>query len=96
MQDVLPFCTTDGNPPRVRGLNSVGLRRAGFTAESRRQLRRAYQLLFRAGLSRAAALAELAEVDDEHVRHLVNFIRNSRRGITSADRRADATAEDDA
>jgi UDP-N-acetylglucosamine acyltransferase len=96
VQDVLPFCTTDGNPPRVRGLNSVGLRRAGFTAESRRQLRRAYQLLFRAGLSRAAALAELAEVDDEHVRHLVNFIRNSRRGITSADRRADATAEDDA
>jgi UDP-N-acetylglucosamine acyltransferase len=30
VQDVLPFFITDGNPPRVRGVNSVGLRRAGF------------------------------------------------------------------
>jgi UDP-N-acetylglucosamine acyltransferase len=33
VQDVLPFFTTDGNPARVRGLNSVGLRRANFSAE---------------------------------------------------------------
>ena len=94
VQDVLPFYTTDGNPARVRGLNSVGLRRAGFSAESRRELKRAYQLLFRAGLPLAAALAELGQSDDEHVRHLVSFVRNSKRGFTSADRRARAeTAE---
>jgi UDP-N-acetylglucosamine acyltransferase len=89
VQDVLPFFTTDGNPARVRGLNSVGLRRAGFTAESRRQLKRAYQLLFRMGLPRADALAELDQIDDEHVRHLGNFIRHSSRGFISAERRAD-------
>jgi UDP-N-acetylglucosamine acyltransferase len=88
VQDVLPFFTTDGNPARVRGLNSVGLRRAGFATESRRQLKRAYQLLFRAGLPLAAALAELEQMDDEHVRHLAVFIRNSRRGCTRAGREA--------
>ena len=41
VQDVLPFFTTDGNPARVRGLNSVGLRRGGFSVEDRRLLRRA-------------------------------------------------------
>src|SRR5918912_1167338 len=88
VQDVLPFFTADGNPAGGRGLNSVGLERAGFSPESRRELKRAYRLLFRTGRPLAAALAELAEVDDEHVRHLVNFIRNSKRGFTTADRRA--------
>jgi UDP-N-acetylglucosamine acyltransferase len=87
VQDVLPFFTTDGNPPRVRGLNSVGLRRAGFTTESSRALRRAYQLLFRERLSLAEALDAIAEIEDEHARHLADFIRNSRRGFTRAARR---------
>lgn len=87
VQDVLPFFTTDGNPARVRGLNSVGLRRAGFSAESRLALKRAYQILFRGALPLAAALATLEQSDDEHVRHLIDFIRDSRRGLTGADRR---------
>src|SRR5918998_1233960 len=45
VQDVLPYFTTDGNPPRTRGLNTIGLRRAGFGAESRRAVRAAYRLL---------------------------------------------------
>ncbi len=94
VQDVLPFFTTDGNPARVRGLNAVGLSRAGFPVAARRELKRAYQRLFRARLPLAAALAELAEVNDEHVRHLVNFIRDSQRGFTSAVRREpEATME---
>ena len=94
VQDVLPFFTTDGNPPRVRGLNTVGLRRAGFSPESRRALRRAHRLLFREGLPLASALAALAELDDEHVRHLSDFIRASRRGFTRAARRRGGDAED--
>jgi UDP-N-acetylglucosamine acyltransferase len=87
VQDVLPFFTTDGNPARVRGLNTVGLRRAGFSNDSRRALRRAHSLLFREGLPLADALAALAEFDDEHVRHLVEFIRASHRGFIRAARR---------
>lgn len=83
VQDVLPFLTTDGNPPRVRGLNSVGLRRAGFSDASRRELKDAYRLLFRSKMPLSDALQELAQVDDENVSHLVRFIRDSKRGITS-------------
>jgi UDP-N-acetylglucosamine acyltransferase len=87
VQDVLPFFITDGNPPQVRGLNSVGLRRAGFSSETRRALKEAYQLLFRSSLSLEEVLVELESNVDEHVRHLVDFIRGSRRGFTRAARR---------
>jgi UDP-N-acetylglucosamine acyltransferase len=93
VQDVLPYFTTDGNPPRVRGLNTVGLRRAGFSAESRLALRMAYRVLLREGLLLDEALAALEEMNDEHVRHLVAFIRGSRRGFIRAGRRG-RVAED--
>jgi UDP-N-acetylglucosamine acyltransferase len=82
VQDVLPFFTTDGNPPRVRGLNAVGLRRAGFSSEARRALKAAYRFLFRSGLPLSDALDEMAQLGDTHVDHLIDFIRNSPRGFT--------------
>lgn len=88
VQDVLPFLTTDGNPPRVRGLNAVGLRRAGFDDTARRALKNAYQLLFRRGLQLEEALIELARLNDENVNHLINFIRASERGFTRARRKS--------
>ncbi|OLE55108.1 MAG: acyl-[acyl-carrier-protein]--UDP-N-acetylglucosamine O-acyltransferase [Acidobacteria bacterium 13_1_20CM_3_53_8] len=82
VQDVLPFFVTDGNPPRVRGLNTVGLRRAGFTREERGALKNAYQLLFRSGLPLEEALSSMAQFNDENVNHLINFIKDSQRGFT--------------
>jgi UDP-N-acetylglucosamine acyltransferase len=87
VQDVLPFFITDGNPPRVRGVNSVGLMRAGFSTEERRALKKAYQILFRNGLALEDALGEMAELDDANVAHLVSFIRGSRRGFPRARKR---------
>src|SRR5215216_6465367 len=84
VQDVLPFFITDGNPARVRGVNSVGLQRAGFSEEARRALKNAYKLLFRSKLPVADALDQLAQTDDEHVAHQVSFIRGSKRGFTRA------------
>jgi UDP-N-acetylglucosamine acyltransferase len=86
VQDVLPFFTTDGNPARVRGLNTVGLRRANFAPASRLALKRAYQLLFRARVPLNEALGQLDAMDDEHVRHLADFIRGSRRGFSREQR----------
>lgn len=86
VQDVLPFFTTDGNPPRVRGLNATGLRRGGFSAGERSALKRAHQILFRARLPLERALTTLEEMGDEHVAHLAAFIRGSRRGFTRAER----------
>ena len=87
VQDVLPFCITDGNPPTVRGLNLVGLRRAGFNREQRAALKRAFQLLLREGLPLADALDAMAQIDDEHVSYFVDFVRASKRGFPRARRR---------
>ena len=81
VQDVLPFFITDGNPARVRGINSVGLRRAGFSEEATRALKDAYRKLFRSAMPVQDALRELEQVDDENVSYLVRFIRGSTRGF---------------
>jgi len=86
VQDVLPFFITDGNPPRVRGVNSVGLRRSGFNEDERRALKDAYRILFRSALPLQNALQTLDELEDEHVTHLVNFIRGSKRGFVRAEK----------
>ena len=82
VQDVLPFFITDGNPARVRGINSVGLQRAGFSEEARRALKNAYKTLFRSAMPVGEALDQLNNSDDENVRHLVSFIRGSKRGFS--------------
>ena len=84
VQDVLPFFITDGNPPRVRGVNSIGLRRAGFSEQARRALKNAYRMLFRSATPIEDVLGQLEKVDDENVAHLVGFIRGSKRGFTRA------------
>jgi UDP-N-acetylglucosamine acyltransferase len=84
VQDVLPFFTTDGNPPRVRGLNTVGLRRAGLPVEQRIELKRAYRTLFYSARPLREILDELAASADANVRHLAEFIRASKRGVTRA------------
>ena len=86
VQDVLPFFITDGNPPRVRGVNNVGLRRSGFNEDERRALKDAYRILFRSALPLQNALQTLDELEDEHVAHLVNFIRGSKRGFVRAEK----------
>lgn len=86
VQDVLPFFITDGNPARVRGVNSVGLRRADFSQETRRALKQAYRILFRSSLSLSNALNEMMRLQDQNVDHLIKFISESERGFTRAEK----------
>lgn len=81
-QDVTPYLTHVGPAMAVHGLNLVGLRRAGLDAGEIDRIRRAYRLLFRSDLPLADALAKVdAELDGPHVRHMVEFIRASERGV---------------
>ena len=81
-QDVPPFFLYTEFNVTPRGLNLVGLRRAGFKPEDIRALKRAYHLLFRSKLKQEDALAAIErEVGNEHTRHLVEFVRRSKRGI---------------
>lgn len=82
--DVLPFMKTVGSrPAKTFGVNTIGLERKGFEAESIKALQKAYRLLVRSKLGRDEALARIeGELStDPHVQYLVEFIRSSERGI---------------
>lgn len=83
-QDVPPFMMADGNPLQVHTINAIGLKRRNIAAETQRLLKQAHRILYREGLSTKQALARL-ESDLEQpaeVRHVVQFIKGSERGIT--------------
>ncbi len=80
--DAPPYFLYAGYNVEAKGLNLVGLKRAGFTAAEIQALKTAYRILYRSGLKLEAALDRIeAEVPGEHARHLVDFIRLSKRGI---------------
>ena len=80
--DVPPFFLFADYNIAAKGLNLVGLKRAGFTPQEIQALKSAYKILYRSGLKLAEALAQIEnEIPTEHARHLVQFIRSSERGI---------------
>ena len=86
VQDCLPFVITDGMPGRARGLNVVGLRRAGIAATQVRALKEGYRLLLRSALPLETALERMAGVGDPLVDEMIAFVRGSRRGFAHAGR----------
>jgi UDP-N-acetylglucosamine acyltransferase len=80
--DVPPYFLYAGLYVTPTGLNRVGLRRAGFTTEETAALKAAYKILYRAGLKLEEALETIEhKISTEHTRHLVTFIRGSKRGV---------------
>lgn len=92
-QDVPPFCMTAGvERNRIAGLNSVGLKRAGFTVEERLAIKRAFAILYREGLNTRQALERLrATFTDGPAAEFATFIEASTRGICPCRGAADAT-----
>jgi UDP-N-acetylglucosamine acyltransferase len=93
--DAPPYFLYGGLYIKPDGLNKVGLRRAGFTAEQMGVLKQAYQLLYRSGLRLAEALGRIeSEIPDQHTLHLVEFIRASKRGIARQSGRGEEAPEE--
>jgi UDP-N-acetylglucosamine acyltransferase len=84
VQDVPPFMMADGNPAETRTINKVGLERGGVSEEAQAALKLCFKLLFREGLTVSNALTKIeSEVPLlPEVRHLLDFIRASERGIS--------------
>ena len=61
-QSIPPYVTVSGEKARVKGVNSEGLKRRGYTQEQIQQIKRAYKLLYRSGLTLAEAKSELSEM----------------------------------
>jgi UDP-N-acetylglucosamine acyltransferase len=80
--DLPPFFLYSDFNVAAKGINLVGLKRAGFSREEIGGVKTAYRLLYRSGLKLEEALLRIeSEVGGEHVEHLVRFIRSSERGI---------------
>ena len=80
--DVPPYFLYSDFNVAAKGLNLVGLRRAGFTHDQISRLKAAYRILYNSGLKLEDALARIeTELPDEHTLHLVKFVRSSKRGI---------------
>ena len=81
-RDVLPFFTVAGNRARAIGINKVGLKRKGFSAETIRALQEAFKLLIKSSCSHKVALAKVQELAgrDSNVRMMLDFLDASERG----------------
>ena len=97
-KDVPPFMLADGNFATVRGVNVVGLRRAGVVPGDRRALREAHRLLYRSGLTPPAALERMRrELEPtRYVKELIEFVATATRLGILGGVRDEASAEEDA
>lgn len=80
VQDALPFCITDGNPGRARGLNLVGLKRNGFARADISALKDAYRLLYQR-VPLAEVIERMRAMERTPVTELADFIEGSKRGF---------------
>jgi UDP-N-acetylglucosamine acyltransferase len=79
--DLPPFCVTS-NSNVMCGLNTVGLRRAGFSPEERLELKKVYKLLFRSGRNVRDALAEARKIySGAAAKVMLDFVASAKRGV---------------
>jgi UDP-N-acetylglucosamine acyltransferase len=83
VRDVPPFFLIEGNPPKVFGLNSVGLRRANFPADELAELKACFKTLYHSDRNVSQAVAVLREmVKTKAGQELLAFVEaSSERGI---------------
>lgn len=82
-KDVLPYVMIAGHTTSACGINTVGLRRRGFSSSAIDHLRRAYKIIFRKGLTvqQAVSELELMQADCPEVIPMMDALNNSSRGI---------------
>ena len=82
-RDVPPYFLVEGNPAQAYGLNSIGLRRAEFTAETIAELKECYKLMYHSNRNISQALEAMQRDGQDRRRAAsVDFIEaESERGI---------------
>ncbi|MDR0505764.1 MAG: acyl-ACP--UDP-N-acetylglucosamine O-acyltransferase [Dysgonamonadaceae bacterium] len=82
-KDVPPYIVAGREPLTYSGINSVGLRRRGFSNEQIAAIQEIYRLLYQSGLNNSAAAKqiELTLSDSEEKQEILNFLANSQRGV---------------
>jgi UDP-N-acetylglucosamine acyltransferase len=84
VKDIPPYVISAGDRARLHGLNSVGLKRHGFSTETINLLKKTYRIIFRIGLTIVEAVERVkAEVEQiPEVVKFIEFLESSERGVT--------------
>ncbi len=82
-KDVPAYVTVAGSPAEAKTINAEGLRRRGFDSHTIAELRRAYKIIYRQGLTLDAAVQRLEGMVKEtpQIQDLVDSLLGSERGI---------------
>ncbi|HUT35866.1 MAG TPA: acyl-ACP--UDP-N-acetylglucosamine O-acyltransferase [Planctomycetota bacterium] len=83
VHDCPPYMITEGSPAKVRGVNTIGLRRRGFPSEAIEALKEAQRLIYRSHLTAAQAIEQLVgsrTASVAEVRYLMDFLRQMHAG----------------
>jgi UDP-N-acetylglucosamine acyltransferase len=83
-KDVLPFSTVEGNRARLLSVNTIGLKRTNFKPDVRAAIKKAFKFIAQPELNTKQALDKIeTEIKMfEEIHYLIDFIKNSSRGVT--------------
>jgi len=83
VQDVPPFILAGRHPVEYTGINSLGLKRRGFSPEESMLIKKAYRYYFRSDLNASDSLKKIKNEfkGDKNIKEILSFINNSNRGI---------------
>lgn len=81
-KDVPPYLMVTGQSAKPRGLNVEGLKRSGATPETLSQLKKAYKIVYRSGMTLENAIDKLKEITSEctEVKQFADFLTRSSQG----------------
>lgn len=97
-KDVPPYTMASGEPLRLVGLNSVGLKRASFSSEARRDIRAFYRKLYSKESTFTESLKKALENKESYgpeIENILNFYEGSKRGVTFWGSRTGSASSDD-
>jgi len=82
-QSIPPYVTVSGEKAKARGVNVEGLKRRDFTAEQIQQIRRAYKLLYRSGITLEQAEEELIKMARKslEIEPMVKFLKTTAKSM---------------
>ena len=83
LQDIPPYILATGEPLQYAGINSVGLRRRGFSIDVRNNIKKAYKLIYKSNLNVKQAMLAIKEnlkLTDE-INKILIFLKDSDRGL---------------
>ena len=83
VQDIPPFMMVDGHPAHAFGINAVGLERAGFSAEEKSAIKKAFKIIFKSGHILKNVIKQIRQDIPlgPSIQTILSFLEKSERGI---------------